>query len=108
MGILLGNGDGAFQAPSTISMPLANSGLGGQIAVADFNGDGKLDIASGEPGILLLGNGDGTFQTPVGLGVFGPGFAAGDFNGDGKMDLASGGGNVVVLLNNTLTPTTTS
>ena len=39
--ILLGNGDGTFAASGSV-----NSGIiGSPIAVADFNGDGKLDIA---------------------------------------------------------------
>jgi len=38
----------------------------GAIVFSDFNGDGKLDVASGDgygDGILLLGNGNGTFQS---------------------------------------------
>ncbi len=62
------------------------------LAAADFNGDGKLDIAAadvaGNGVVILLGNGDGTLQpfqrTPVGPAR---GLAAGDFNGDGVMDL---------------------
>jgi len=106
--ILLGNGDGTFQAASAIAMLPYAGGTGGQFAVADINGDGKLDIAAGLSGILLLGNGDGTFQTPLDLVAPGPGIVAADFNADGKMDLAIAVGNVVVLLNNTLTPDTTS
>ena len=37
----LGNGDGTFQAAQTFA---AGSSLGG-LAVADFNGDGWLDLA---------------------------------------------------------------
>jgi len=69
----------------------------GQIAVADFNGDGKQDAAIGSGAVLLIGNGDGTFQTPLSLGAGGADTAVGDFNGDGKPDLAVGG--VIVLLN---------
>jgi hypothetical protein len=86
--VLLGNGDGSFQAPKTSSTGAVSLLFLG-IAAADFNGDGKLDLASG--GIVLLGNGDGTFQ--VGPTVTSPGSAptqpaAADFNGDGKPDLA--------------------
>ena len=53
-----GNGDGTF-APNGIAGPVGSSG---QTAVtADFNGDGKKDIATSF-GQILLGNGDGTFQ----------------------------------------------
>ena len=108
LGVLLGNGDGTFQAALRTSVPPNMSGIGWQLTVADFNGDGKLDVVSGLPGVLLLGNGDGTFQAPLNLGAWGPGSVVGDFNGDGKPDLAVGGGNVVVLLNKTPTATKTT
>ena len=87
--ILLGNGDGTFQPPSHYaagSNPLS-------IATADFNNDGKLDLAvsTDYSGVqVLLGNGDGTFQPAVRYNV--PAYAASlaiaDFNNDGKPDLA--------------------
>jgi archaellum component FlaF (FlaF/FlaG flagellin family) len=63
------------------------------LAVADFNGDGKLDIvvANLDPTVsVFLGNGDGTFQSPVDSDTTaGSSFVvAGDFNGDGKPDIA--------------------
>src|SRR5882757_4597428 len=66
MAVLLGNGDGTFQAP-TITFVGPGEFLTGFV-VADFNQDGKPDVAaiqanSGTANILL-GNGDGTFQTP--------------------------------------------
>jgi len=95
VGILLGNGDGSFQAATKTSTPgLIESG---QLVVADFNGDGKSDIASGAGNFLLLGNGDGSFQNALLLGAGGTGIAAGDFNNDGSPDLAVGG--VTILLN---------
>ncbi|HVY94659.1 MAG TPA: FG-GAP-like repeat-containing protein [Bryobacteraceae bacterium] len=67
------------------------------IAVADFNGDGKPDIAvntmaaPGQNGVLL-GNGDGTFRPIVPLAQPANGsIAAGDFNGDGRVDLLFNG-----------------
>jgi hypothetical protein len=63
------------------------------VAVGDFNGDGKPDLAVAFAGgvRLFLGNGDGTFQTSASSYVaasFPFAIAAGDFNGDGLPDLA--------------------
>jgi hypothetical protein len=88
------------------------------VAVGDFNGDGKPDLAVADDGYdassatqengavwVLLGNGDGTFQAPVRYStVTHPqSVAVGDFNGDGKPDLAVANyipGNVSLLLGN--------
>ena len=64
------------------------------VAVGDFNGDGKLDMAVTNKGdntvSILLGNGDGTFQsqTTVPTGLAPDSVVTGDFNGDGKLDMA--------------------
>ena len=79
VGVLLGNGDGTFQAAVITSTPTPLGGIR-SLAMADFDGDGKLDLAVGAGNVLLLGNGDGTFQTPIVLGAGGPGIAVGDFN----------------------------
>ena len=105
VGVLLGNGDGTFQAAVITSTPTPLGGIR-SLAMADFDGDGKLDLAVGAGNFLLLGKGDGTFQTPIVLGAGGPGIAVGDFNLDGKPDLAVGG--VTVLLNISVFPTTTT
>jgi Bacterial Ig-like domain (group 3)/FG-GAP-like repeat/Abnormal spindle-like microcephaly-assoc'd, ASPM-SPD-2-Hydin/FG-GAP repeat len=99
VGVLLGNGDGTFQ-------PVVTYSSGGysvfSIAVADVNGDGKLDVIvtndcgtsadCTDPGTVgvLLGNGDGTFESALsypsgGWGAYS--VAVGDVNGDGKPDL---------------------
>ncbi len=64
------------------------------IAVADLNGDSKLDLAVTNQGdntvSILLGNGDGTFlsQTTLATGIAPSAIVSGDFNADGKVDLA--------------------
>src|SRR5947209_2185766 len=66
----------------------------GAVAVADFNGDGKPDLAVANLGSanvsVLLGNGDSTFQAAQNSAVeeLPVTVAVGDFNGDGKPDLA--------------------
>jgi hypothetical protein len=95
--IFLGNGDGSFKAPITVNTP-ANATA---IALADFNNDGKIDIATLCGAInaatdeiaISLGNGDGTFAAPTTMTIESDinGFAslaAADFNGDGNPDLA--------------------
>jgi hypothetical protein len=80
-------------------------------AVADFNGDGKPDVAFSNPyqlpippppigatlpplggavAAVVLGNGDGTFKAGPAIPIVGPGattVATGDFNQDGKPDV---------------------
>jgi hypothetical protein len=84
MSVLLGNGDGTFQAARNSAL-----GLGGYIAVADVNRDGKLDLLTDDHGVsVLLGNGDGTFRAgPTTAIPLGAPKAVGDFNGDGKLDV---------------------
>jgi hypothetical protein len=89
---LLGNGDGTFQQPQAIATTSAICTT--ELAVDDFNADGKPDIVFCNPTQIgvLIGNGDGTFQAPVFYTVnTNPNanfsFACGDFNADGKTDL---------------------
>jgi hypothetical protein len=97
--ILLGNGDGTFQANADYPAVIAGAGTldVADVALGDFNGDGKLDLAVTNPSTdqvsILLGNGDGTFQNPVSYSTGAAGshpiaVNAADFNNDGILDLA--------------------
>lgn len=71
--VLLGVGDGTFQAPiTTVTGNTITS-----IAIGDFNFDGKQDIAISNGGwndiSVLLGNGDGTLQAPMQFHISGSG-----------------------------------
>ena len=104
--ILLGNGDGSFQNAVTYTAGANPVG----IAAADFNNDGKLDLAvinQGSNNIsILLGAGNGTFPAHVeyaaGSAPMGS-LALGDFNNDANLDVAvanSGSNSISVLLGN--------
>ena len=97
VGVLLGNGDGTFQAAVSYES-------GGQnaysVAVNDVDGDGKPDLVvanyctrggCGDGTVaVLLGSGDGTFRPPVSYdsgGAHAFSVAVKDVNGDGKPDL---------------------
>jgi FG-GAP-like repeat len=78
------------------------------LAVADANGDGKLDVVVGHTGNakvgVLLGAGDGTFQPAVSFSAGGEvgSVAVADVNGDNRPDLlAATADGVALLLNNT-------
>jgi hypothetical protein len=109
--VLLGNGDGTFQAPMSFMSAYDTAAL----AVADVNGDGKPDVLvtsafltplSGDAGVtVFLGNGDGTFRDGQAYDSGSPGAfgsAAGDLNGDGTPDavIVHEFSNIGVLLGN--------
>jgi hypothetical protein len=92
--VYLGKGDGTFYPGDSYGTSPNMS----YVAVADFNGDGKLDIAAIDRDNSLvqifLGNGDGTFSvggayttSPAGS-PSSQNLVVGDFNKDGKMDIA--------------------
>jgi Calx-beta domain/FG-GAP-like repeat/Carboxypeptidase regulatory-like domain/Domain of unknown function (DUF4214) len=90
--IMLGNGDGTFSAPTNFDAGVSPFGL----AKGDFNGDGKIDLATTNIQVntisVLLGNGDATFQARVSYPAGQPyEIAVADFNNDGKSDIVSAG-----------------
>ncbi len=113
--VFLSNADGSMN-PGVNYLGTAATAQLSYVAVADFNGDGKLDIAATDAvngGVqIFTGNGDGTFSAGATFatepsGVYATlGIVTADFNGDGHPDLAlvnqtSSGtaGDVGILLN---------
>jgi hypothetical protein len=104
--VLLGNGDGSFQSAILSLGPTFSDAL----AAADFNLDGKPDVAVGFNNLLgkasgtvvMTGNGAGVFQLPqsANLPSHGP-MSVADFNGDNQPDLViASGGTANVFLGN--------
>ncbi len=113
--VLPGRGDGTF-GPQTVNgvasaQPSPQIAQPDSIAVADFNGDGKPDLAvadwsgmSAATVDVLANQGRGRFgaQVTLPVGYAATSVAAGDFNGDGRPDLAVTNyddGTVSILLN---------
>ena len=106
-GTFLANGNGSFQA--NVAYP-GYSSLAA-VASADYNGDGKVDIAfpSANNVICLFGNGDGTFQTlsqvqgmlsgsTTDVALFSPRYVTiADVNDDGRGDVLATGSNNATL-----------
>ncbi len=101
--VYLNNGGGVFSAPTLFAIPgmAGGGGFGGNfsVAVADLNGDGKLDAVMSvynnnvSPGVnnvaVLPGNGSGGFGAPINfLAQFVPTLVfTADFTNDGKTDI---------------------
>jgi hypothetical protein len=110
---LLGNGDGTFQAPTTVAL---TGGSLSNVVFADFNGDGRLDFAatssSNRQNVIYFGQTNGSYL--AGVPLTNPDLAydicnnsAGDLNGDGQPELVSANcgsagaaGSLTVYLNN--------
>ena len=105
--VLYGRGDGRL-GPSheyEIGKPGDTHGAF-SIAVGDVNGDGKLDVVTGNRASksvsLLVNDGHGALEPPVNysLGREPWDVAVKDLNGDGKLDIATGNPNMVSILLN--------
>jgi hypothetical protein len=104
--IALGNGDGTFRKGAILSDTYYLT----YPAVADLNGDGKLDIVmpaftaypyGNSITSVYFGNGNGTFASPVSYTSpqeWATTAAVGDFRGNGRLDIVTDG--IQVLWNN--------
>jgi hypothetical protein len=110
MVVLLNKGNGTFGKPTVYTPTFQNWQPPEACTVADFNLDGKLDVAcaaQAEDSYFFYGKGDGTFGKGIAIANTiknqgGYSIAAGDFNNDGAPDLAipiEDDGKVAILLN---------
>ena len=93
--VLLNKGNGTFD-PGVLNTGLSSVfNFGTHLTFADFNGDGKIDIAASAYAnppaavYVLPGNGNGTFGTPIetATSYYPYTLSSADFNKDGKADL---------------------
>lgn len=120
LAIALGNGDGTFFSPTVLNIAGGDTARSAQLAAADFDGDGNVDVALFDDEAysgIFYGKGDGTFTYVNSSGTAVPkdlinifsgtltgiGAVAVDLNKDGKPDILSS--NAIYL--NTYSSTTT-
>lgn len=105
--VLLGDGNAHFRQAK--GSPVATESGPYGVVVADFNRDGKPDLAVANSGAhnvsILLGDGSGRFRSardsPIAVGPRPVALAVADFDGNGKLDLAvanSAGSSISILL----------
>ena len=99
-GVAFGNGDGTFEPARRYEA------AGPSVRVADFDADGRPDLAAETAGsfvVVQLGNGDGTFRDAYHFAAgSGPSLTVGDTNGDHRPDVVTAdrsAGTVTVLIN---------
>lgn len=106
--VLLGDGNGGFAEKIPVEIGVVGRGTG----VADFNGDGHVDLVvannNSNTVSIVLGDGRGGFaaKTDLPVGTNPRKLAVGDLNGDGQADIVTPntGSNNVSILMNTCTP----
>ena len=102
--LFTGKGGGVLNAGVLIPITPSQATAGASLVAADFNGDGRLDLAvayrpfGGETGFMVLfGNGNGTFQTPVFYAGTDPSWmVVADIDSDGRPDLVVSGPTIYI------------
>ena len=107
--VLLGNGSGSFGTVTNFALPSGTTSSNA-LAVGDFNGDNKADLAVGSTAgtvgqiSIFTGSGTGGFAAPVNYPVASnvsiTNIAVGDFNGDGRQDVAARSSAIHILTRN--------
>ncbi len=101
MSLFMGRADGTLDPAVNITVGVQGASSPYSVAMGDFNGDGKLDVAiadvTGGNTIVRLGRGDGTFDPEVryrGTGWI----TTYDVNLDGRLDLVIASGDTIMVL----------